>query len=74
MADSNVVDRMRKEWNERAREDPNYYVAFGSREQDDADVAAPVGSQLRRAWGSAGKNCPGRPGGSGRSRNTTATS
>ena len=37
MADSNVLDRMRQDWNERAREDAHYYVAFGRREQDDAE-------------------------------------
>jgi SAM-dependent methyltransferase len=34
MNDPRVVDRMRSDWNERAHEDANYYVAFGRREQD----------------------------------------
>lgn len=32
---SDVHQVMREEWNERAREDAHYYVAFGRREQDD---------------------------------------
>ena len=47
MADSNVLDRMRHEWNERAREDPNYYVAFGRREQDDAEFFATAADVVR---------------------------
>jgi SAM-dependent methyltransferase len=47
MADSNVLDRMRREWNERAREDPNYYVAFGRREQDDAEFLATAADVVR---------------------------
>ena len=42
---------MRADWNERAGEDANYYVAFGRREQDDAeffDTAAAVVKGL--AW------------------------
>ena len=37
MADPNVLDRMRADWNDRAREDANYYVAFGRRGQDDPE-------------------------------------
>ena len=33
MADSNLLDRMRQDWNQPAREDPHYYVAFGRRAQ-----------------------------------------
>jgi SAM-dependent methyltransferase len=47
MADSNVLDRMRREWNERAREDPHYYVAFGRREQDDAGFLATAADVVR---------------------------
>jgi ubiquinone/menaquinone biosynthesis C-methylase UbiE len=32
-----VVERMRADWNARAKEDANYYVAFGRREQDDGE-------------------------------------
>lgn len=31
---SDVADKMRADWNERAREDAHYYVAFGSRNQE----------------------------------------
>ena len=34
---SNVVAKMREDWNARAKEDANYYVAFGRRDQDDAE-------------------------------------
>ena len=35
-----VSVRMRDEWNARAREDAGYYVAFGRRDQDDAEFYA----------------------------------
>lgn len=35
-----VTERMRREWNERAREDAHFYVAFGRREQDDEEFFA----------------------------------
>jgi SAM-dependent methyltransferase len=47
MADSNVLDRMRQDWNDRAREDPHYYVAFGRREQDDAEFLATAADEAR---------------------------
>lgn len=34
---SDVSARMREDWNSRAREDAGYYVAFGRRDQDDAE-------------------------------------
>lgn len=37
MDDPNVLERMRADWNERAGEDANYYVAFGRREQEEAE-------------------------------------
>src|SRR5215208_2054844 len=37
MEDPKVLEQMRADWNERAGEDANYYVAFGRREQDDAE-------------------------------------
>ena len=40
MSDSEVSGRMRDDWNARAREDAGYYVAFGRREQSDADFYA----------------------------------
>ncbi|MGI8988754.1 MAG: class I SAM-dependent methyltransferase [Bryobacteraceae bacterium] len=55
MADSDVHEQMRSEWNERAREDANYYVAFGRRDQDDeeffataADVVRALEAELKR--------------------------
>ena len=47
MADSNVLDRMRQDWNDRAREDAHYYVAFGRREQDDAEFFATAADVVR---------------------------
>ena len=51
----NVSERMRSDWNERAREDPHYYVAFGGRDQDEegflataADVLRLIEAELRR--------------------------
>jgi hypothetical protein len=67
MADSNVLDRMRQDWNERAREDPHYYVAFGRREQDDAEFFASAADVVRglraeaRHLRSAGGSLPRHP-------------
>jgi len=47
MPDSNVADRMRQDWNARALEDPHYYVAFGRREQDDAEFFATAADVVR---------------------------
>src|SRR5579871_6557809 len=47
MADSKVLDQMRQDWNDRAREDAHYFVAFGRREQDDADFFATATDVLR---------------------------
>lgn len=33
--DQNVVQRMRQDWNDRAKEDAHYYVAFGRHDQDE---------------------------------------
>ncbi len=40
MADREVSERMREDWNSRAREDAGYYVAFGRRDQDDEGFLA----------------------------------
>jgi ubiquinone/menaquinone biosynthesis C-methylase UbiE len=37
MADPDISSRMREDWNSRAREDAGYYVAFGRRDQDEAE-------------------------------------
>ncbi len=51
MANSNALDRMRQDWNERAREDLHYYVAFGRRAQDDAEFLATAADVLRALHG-----------------------
>ena len=50
-----VADRMREDWNARAREDAYYYVAFGQRGQDDtefyhsgADIVRSLEAELKR--------------------------
>jgi SAM-dependent methyltransferase len=50
-----VSDRMRADWNRRAREDAHFYVAFGGRDQTEeeflataADVLRSIEGQLRR--------------------------
>ena len=55
-----VMEQMRREWNERAREDANYYVAFGRRGQDDeeffstaADIMRYMEVELKRLPGGA---------------------
>ncbi len=55
LQDQAVRDRMRRDWNERAREDANYYVAFGRRDQDDneffstaTDVIRDLEGELKR--------------------------
>jgi|SRR5579862_6454423 SAM-dependent methyltransferase len=40
MDDSEISERMREDWNARAREDAGYYVAFGRRDQDDSGFFA----------------------------------
>ena len=40
MPDPEVSARMREDWNARAREDAGYYVAFGRRDQGDAEFFA----------------------------------
>ena len=71
-----VSERMRKDWNERARVDAHFYVAFGGRDQTEeeflataADVLRSIEGQLkrlpakanRRAWRALEIGCgPGR--------------
>jgi SAM-dependent methyltransferase len=45
-ASQNVSDRMREEWNQRAREDAHFYVAFGARDQDEAGFESTVADVL----------------------------
>ena len=50
MDDPDVLERMRADWNERAGEDANYYVAFGRREQDDEEFFATASRRAARRW------------------------
>ena len=58
MHDPAVVEQMRAEWNERAKEDAHYYVAFGRREQDDEEFFA-TGADVVRALEAELKRVPG---------------
>jgi SAM-dependent methyltransferase len=49
--DSEVLERMRADWNARAGEDANYYVAFGRREQDDEEFFSTATDVLRLLTG-----------------------
>src|SRR5690349_11900802 len=58
--DPEVLETMRRDWNDRAREDANYYVAFGRRDQDDREFFATgdailhfMGLELKRLPASA---------------------
>jgi ubiquinone/menaquinone biosynthesis C-methylase UbiE len=42
-----VHEQMRAEWNERAREDAHYFVAFGRREQEDEEFFATAADLVR---------------------------
>ena len=44
---SEVNEQMRVEWNERAREDAHYYVAFGSRDQNEEGFLATAADAIR---------------------------
>jgi ubiquinone/menaquinone biosynthesis C-methylase UbiE len=44
---NSVNERMRADWNQRAREDAHYYVAFGGRDQDEAEFLATANDVLR---------------------------
>jgi len=62
MADLNLLDCMRQDWNERAREDPHYYVAFGRQQQDDEEFFATAADVVRGLRGEAKHlRAPGRP-------------
>ena len=75
-SENSVSERMRADWNQRAKEDAHYYVAFGGRDQDEegfdataADVLPCLEFELqrfprnanRRAWRALEIGCgPGR--------------
>ena len=66
MEDPKVLERMRADWNERAGEDANYYVAFGRREQDDEEFFS-TGSDIVQDLGTR-PEAPARPGRGARNR------
>ena len=45
--DQSILDAMRSDWNERAQEDANYYVAFGRRNQHEEEFVASAADQVR---------------------------
>ena len=47
MDDPKVLERMRADWNKRAGEDANYYVAFGRRDQDEDEFFATAEPVIR---------------------------
>jgi SAM-dependent methyltransferase len=47
MDDLTALERMRADWNRRAEEDANYYVAFGRRNQDDPEFFATAADVVR---------------------------
>lgn len=60
MIEANVCERMRADWNQRAREDAHYYTAFGRRNQSEeeflatgADVVRSLEWELKRLSASA---------------------
>src|SRR3954453_19440310 len=74
--DPSIRERMQREWNERAREDAHFYVAFGRRDQDPEEFFATADEVVkgldwelrpfpknanRRAWRALEIGCgPGR--------------
>lgn len=59
-----VSERMREDWNERAREDAHYYVAFGARAQDEDAFLATASEAVRAVeselkWFGAGADTRG---------------
>src|SRR5216684_8424718 len=47
MEDAEVLERMREDWNDRAREDARYYVACGQRGQQDEEFFASASDVVR---------------------------
>ncbi len=56
------LPRMRDEWNERAREDAHYYVAFGQRNQDDDAFFATAAEVLATLEAEMARGLPCAPG------------
>jgi ubiquinone/menaquinone biosynthesis C-methylase UbiE len=42
-----ISEQMRADWNQRAREDANYYVAFGHRDQEDSEFLSTAADVVR---------------------------
>src|SRR5579862_2812289 len=59
MDDPTVLEQMRSDWNRRADEDANYYVAFGRRNQDEEEFFA-TGNEMAAALALELKRFPGR--------------
>ena len=59
MSDPQTLAQMRADWNARAGEDANYYVAFGRREQDNEEFFATAADVLRDLEGQLPR-LPGR--------------
>jgi SAM-dependent methyltransferase len=59
MENPEVLARMRADWNQRAGEDANYYVAFGRREQDQEEFFA-TGADVVKGLAAELKRFPGR--------------
>jgi ubiquinone/menaquinone biosynthesis C-methylase UbiE len=55
-----VQAQMRAEWNERAREDAYYYVAFGRREQEDEEFSASAREVLNTLEHEMKRGLPGK--------------
>ncbi len=56
---NDIAAQMRDDWNRRAREDANYYVAFGRHEQSEADFAATAADVLRSFDKELARGLPG---------------
>ncbi|HEX4275312.1 MAG TPA: class I SAM-dependent methyltransferase [Bryobacteraceae bacterium] len=59
LLDDAVRDRMRADWNQRAREDAHYYVAFGRRDQDDTEFLSTAADVIRDLEGELKRFSPG---------------
>jgi SAM-dependent methyltransferase len=59
MDDPKLLERMRADWNRRADEDANYYVAFGRRDQEDEEFFWSAADVVRRLQGDL-KRLPAR--------------
>ncbi len=59
---SDVFDRMRRDWDNRAREDAGYYVAFGRRRQSDDEFFATASDVVRALLAELKRLPPAPPG------------